>query len=468
MARSLQIFGFLFLLQLVVSCQTAEFKLLSADSFKNAPKFESLGSVVEMPSFSALTGESIEFSSLKDLVNHEKLAVDVDAGFRTALKHATENDPEIIGLKETLKALDAQIISEEGRKDFQVSGTLYSGIEDISDQKSGVAAVIDARRVIFDGGEVDAAIEMRKQQRESKKYFLRSRIDNRLYELASIWIELAQYEALNRNIEDRLLVLDPLITQLEEIAEAGIADVSRVAAAQRTVSTIRITQADVSERLALARLNFSNAFGSLPKKVSYDHAFVSNLVPSRVTVEMSRKVPLILSQYADYKAAKATLAGIKAKDSFNLGFESRLTRPFGDSGYDSDETIGVVLRKTLFNDKIMVADVAAAEAELKSSIEKIRSTLIDGERIVDTAQQTITSMERAIEVAKKTAKATSDEIIYLRRQLIIGGSTLDSVLSAEARLYDAESSEIKFTAEKRKAELSIVSALGLLSSSVGL
>ena len=40
-----------------------------------------------------------------------------------------------------------------------------------------------------------------------------------------------------------------------------------------------------------------------------------------------------------------------------------------------------------FNDKIMVADVAAAEAELKSSIEKIRSTLIDGERIVDTARQ---------------------------------------------------------------------------------
>ena len=63
---------------------------------------------------------------------------------------------------------------------------------------------------------------------------------------------------------------------------------------------------------------------------------------------------------------------------------------------------------------------------------------------------------------------TSDEIIYLKQQLVIGGSTLDSVLSAEARLYEAESKEINFLAEKRKAQLAIVSNLGLLSPALGL
>ena len=78
--------------------------------------------------------------------------------------------------------------------------------------------------------------------------------------------------------------------------------------------------------------------------------------------------------------------------------------------------------------------------------------------------QSIESMNKAIVLARKNAKITSDEIIYLRQQLIIGGSTLDSVLAAEARLYEAESNEINFLADKRRAELLIASTLGLLSA----
>jgi hypothetical protein len=66
-------------------------------------------------------------------------------------------------------------------------------------------------------------------------------------------------------------------------------------------------------------------------------------------------------------------------------------------------------------------------------------------------------------LARKNAKITADEIVYLRKQLIIGGSTLDEVLSAEARLYEAESKEINFIAEKRKAQLVILGYLGLLA-----
>ena len=77
-------------------------------------------------------------------------------------------------------------------------------------------------------------------------------------------------------------------------------------------------------------------------------------------------------------------------------------------------------------------------------------------------------MNNAIVMARKNAQLTSDEIIYLRQQLVIGGSTLESVLSAEARLYDAESKEINFIGEKMKSELTIVGSLGLLSSAIGL
>ena len=76
-------------------------------------------------------------------------------------------------------------------------------------------------------------------------------------------------------------------------------------------------------------------------------------------------------------------------------------------------------------------------------------------------------MEKAILIAKENARLTADEIAYLKQQLIIGASTLDSVLQAEARLFEAESKEIMLVTEKYRSEVIIVSSLGLLSSSLG-
>ena len=54
----------------------------------------------------------------------------------------------------------------------------------------------------------------------------------------------------------------------------------------------------------------------------------------------------------------------------------------------------------------------------------------------------------------------------LKKQLIIGGSTLDSVLSAEARLYDARAKEINYLAEKQRSQITVLAALGLLTKTL--
>jgi hypothetical protein len=76
-------------------------------------------------------------------------------------------------------------------------------------------------------------------------------------------------------------------------------------------------------------------------------------------------------------------------------------------------------------------------------------------------------MDMAIRLARESAEVTAAEIAYLKRQLIIGGSTIDAVLSAEARLYDAEAKEVRFLAEKQKSELMVLSSLGILSKILG-
>jgi outer membrane protein TolC len=406
--------------------------------------------------------------SIETILENSEASVASNSGFAEAIMLAVSSDPRIAAARADLSAKESAIKIVESQKDFQVYGSLYGGVEDVSDKSAGVALVLSASRLVYDGGLVDAQIAAETYKLESARYALTAAMDNRALELASIWVDLERYETLNQMIESRLNVLDPLITQLEKVAAAGVGDVTQVAAAQRTVSTIRVTQTDMSERLEQARLNFKNAFGFLPESVSFDADYVSNQLPKKVTKEMVLNAPGLLAEYSAYKAAEAMIVSIKAKDNVNAGFETRISRPFGGSGYDSDESIGLVLRKTLFNDKKLGSEIAEAEALVESSVGRLRATHREGSRIVKTAMQTIKSMDKAISIAKQSAQVTADEIIYLRRQLVIGGSTLDSVLTAEARLYDSEAREINFLAERQKSQLTILGALGLLSSSIGL
>ena len=387
--------------------------------------------------------------------------------FFASIRYALDTDPEIIAKRREVEAKKASVGVAEAQKDFQVGATLYGGIEDVTDNTKGIALAVNASRLVFDGGKSDLQILSALFEAEATKMDLAAAIDRRANDLFQKWLELEKYKSLQAQIDKRLKVLDPLIDQLEKVAQAGIGDVSKVTAAQRTVSLIRVEKTSVTEGLAQAQLNFLNAFGDLHNGVEFDYDFITNLVPSKIDDNLVQSSPLLKSQYASYQSNLARLTALRAKGGFDLGFEARAMRPFAGSGYDSDESVGLVGRKTLFNGGMLESEIKEAEAVAQASLAQIKLAYRSGARAVQAAIQNIESMEKAILIAKENARLTSDEIVYLRKQLIIGGSTLDSVLSAEARLYEAESKEIKFLTEKYKSEVQIVSSLGLLSGALG-
>ena len=454
---------------LLSACQTTDGAKVFEKPFDflsvQAEKIQALG---RDGSTAEVVVEASQQKTLADILNGSAASVDLGKGFTKSIAAAVMNDPSIIAAADEVDALAARVKATRSQKDFQFNGTLYGGVEDVSDKTSGVAAVLSANRMIFDGGKIDAQISADEQRLMAAKYSLQARMDERALQLASIWVDLDRYEKLNSEIEARLMILNPLIKQLEKVALAGVGDVTQVAAAQRTVSAIRVTQTDVAERLAQTQVSFVNAFGSLPARASFESSFISNSVPAKITGEMEKAAPALLAQYASYLAAEADLVAVKARKSFDIGFETRVSKPFGGSEYDAKESIGLVMRKDFYDGGRLEADEARTAARVASAMAQINATFRDGERKIKTAQQTMKSMDKAIALASENAKVTADEIEYLRKQLVIGGSTLDSVLSAEARLYDAESKGINFQADKYKAQLTVLSVLGLLSKSLKL
>ena len=59
------------------------------------------------------------------------------------------------------------------------------------------------------------------------------------------WVDVKRFSTLKDLIRSRLEVLAPLIEQLEQVAQAGVGDASQVAAAEKTVNTIRVTEKNV-------------------------------------------------------------------------------------------------------------------------------------------------------------------------------------------------------------------------------
>lgn len=394
--------------------------------------------------------------------------VDMDLSFSQVMNLAVENDPIVMTARaeyNATRSTEAVLLSE---KDFQVNGLIMGGVEDVTDKTAGLGVVLNANRMLFDGGHLAARIAAAQFNTSSARHIVHARLEERSYKLLSYWLDLERFEILNKKIDDRLNIVNPLILQLEEIAEAGVGDVSKVASAQRTLSGILVKKTELTQKLEKSRLDFLNSFGSMPGQTKFGGTEISKLVPRNLDDSYINKAPFLLADFDSYRAAEANLVAVKTSRSYKLGFESRLSRPVGGSNLDSDESVGVILSKTLYNGDMFDSQITQAEALVKTRASILRGTYREGKRTVESAMQNLASLTEAIQLAKENAIVTADEIAYLRRQLVIGGSTLDSVLQAEARLYDAEAKGIEFVVEKQKTEASILASLGLLAGSFGL
>jgi outer membrane protein TolC len=100
---------------------------------------------------------------------------------------------------------------------------------------------------MYDGGQISKTVSADEYAVQSAMERYRATLDERAVVINTAWVELERYQSLNALILGRLAVLDPLIKQLEQIADAGVGDATQVAAAQRTVAMIRVTQTDIEE-----------------------------------------------------------------------------------------------------------------------------------------------------------------------------------------------------------------------------
>ncbi|MDB0059850.1 TolC family protein [Planktomarina sp.] len=406
-------------------------------------------------------GELKSVLELGAMIEGSRSSVNVDAGFERALLQALDQDPAVLAAKSEATVTRASLQVTETGFDTQVKATLLGGVEDVTDETAGVAAILTANRLLYDGGMLDAKVDADASLVKAADQAYVTMRGKRALNLAIAWIELERYQSLERLINSRLEVLDPLLVQLERVASSGAGDVSQVASAKRIVSSILVAKTSVSEKYQQAKISFVNGFGRLPSSARYEASWVSSRLPASSSArKLAENSPGLAAQYWAYRAAEASVLAIKAKDNFSISLNAKLQQPFGGSEADSAESVGLVFTKEFYQGNQLTSQVERAEAVAHSKAAKVFSTYRESELAILAAREMVKSMEKAITLVRNNANSSREETEYLRKQLIIGGSTLESVLSAEARLYDAESKEIDFTAERLKAQATIIAITG--------
>ena len=86
--------------------------------------------------------------SLNEILTGSLAAENQGTDFMSVVSSALDKDPVVISKRRTVKAKLAAINSTEAKKEYQVSSTVYGGIEDITDNTRGIALGLDAKRLI--------------------------------------------------------------------------------------------------------------------------------------------------------------------------------------------------------------------------------------------------------------------------------------------------------------------------------
>ena len=269
------------LLGLLSSCQSTNIKNLV---IKSVPFIKSSNQESTKPSAQV----AVSGASITKLLDEKFVEVKVDQGFKQSVKDAVNHDPEVLALENQYTASRIAIDIATSQKDFNVSSSLYGGVEDLTDETTGIALVMDARRLIYDGGQLDNQISSESLKSQSLNYALTNKKNETALKAAGAWVELRRYTELSELIDSRLRVLEPLIGQLETVADAGIGDVSQVAAAQRTVAMIRITETDLLGKLDQAKVNFQN----INNKILPPVPLKKSLIPIIVAVAAGSSIPI--------------------------------------------------------------------------------------------------------------------------------------------------------------------------------
>ena len=106
------------------------------------------------------------------------------------MRKVTETDPSVLAAVENYNSKKSDVNLLKSKKEFQVTGSVFGGSDDLSQGTEGLAVVLNASRLIYDGGRSDALIAAEQHRVDASEFFLRSKLNEQALYHAEVWVQL--------------------------------------------------------------------------------------------------------------------------------------------------------------------------------------------------------------------------------------------------------------------------------------
>ena len=410
----------------------------------------------QIPSDHSTTPAAIGTAS--DFGKAIRKAVETNEGYRAALFLEREMMAGI-GVAESVRRWQVAATSTLG-------GIRENGGTQPSKTTTGIAGGVQASRLVYDGGESVANIDIATAQAVGARIERITTGNELALEAARAWIDVWQYNEKLDLLDARVKEMNTVVSQIERMASIGMMDRSELDSVLRKTVAISLERTRLQSNLYQAQVRFKRFF---------NQKFAQLLMPTGlVTMSDARKqagawqdapdlqrsaVELIVAQ----NAVLAAKAAFKPKAKFQAG----VTSPMQD-GESTDLSLGLAFEYKLGDGGRRNSQLVAAEARMDAA----KTSLLDAKRSLktemDAAVQQLTALELSMPLLTQQIALSASGAKTAKAQLTTGQASLNQVIEAKIEHYRAEDRQITVRAEKVVLQLVIASRTGSLGRLIGL
>jgi adhesin transport system outer membrane protein len=369
------------------------------------------------------------------------------------------------------RAAQANVNVASSSQRSQVTGSVSSGgflsNADTGDTSGlGAGADISLTKLIYDGGETVALIDVASAEAFAAKAQISVTGNTIGREAAIAWIDVWQYNERLSLLNARIENLQPWVSRIEQLISSSIANRSVLKAAQRQILDIQLEKESLQASQVSAQQRFKQYFGSIPGTVPappkiFTQAEITALRQAWPTS------PTLVAAAAELVAAESELAAATARQRPKVVFRTGLNAPLSQEDPQT-VTAGIVVQHSFFDGGRLSAQAEAQQEQLQSLRGDFEDTKNTGQSSLEASLAEYRSINSSMALITEQIQVTRSERESIENELGSGQSNIQQYVEAEIRNYRAEARRLQLMAEQRTIEVELGALTGQLMQKLNL
>jgi adhesin transport system outer membrane protein len=394
-----------------------------------------------------------------------------------AIQTMLKTNPDIRSAAFNRLARDQEVVQARSRffptLDALGSVGYYNQAHPNADSNWPKEAVLSLRQNVFEGGATLSEVQRQQARVKSQAYLLQGLSESIGLQASKAYLDVLESLDLYDLAKENLLIHERIYDQMKLRSEAGV---DRRADSDQVMGRLALAQANLIAIKAIvedARTNYQTIIGHFP-----DDLVKPDSVESAIPLTMEEAEQSAIKNYPILKSAKADLeARIKQYEtakrinapSLDLAVDYRWMDDFDNVlGYQEDLLATATVRFNLFNgfrnkgrvDETKFLINEAEEIMNGTQRQVVQSTRLSYEAYL-ASQDRVKKLEDYVKATALTGEAFTT-------QWSIGRRTMFDVLDTQAEYINAKVDLIRAKYTKEYSQYRVLSAMGILSKTLGL